>query len=83
LVDLIVQIIAGLQVIVDVINDGKTGILVDPQNKKSIGEAMLTVSRDKKVRSEMIAKGLSRSKNFKWSHFSKKILETIHEIGNC
>ncbi|MBU0619373.1 glycosyltransferase family 4 protein [Patescibacteria group bacterium] len=62
---------------------GKAGILVDPQNKKSIGEAMLTVCRDEKQRREMIAEGLERAGKFSWDNFAKKVLEVIHEVGNC
>lgn len=45
---------------------GDAGILIDPQDKDSICEAMLKVLQDKDLRMQYVSKGLVRAKEFSW-----------------
>lgn len=54
-------------------------ILVDPKDSQQITEGIVRVIRDKKLRSCLIKKGISRSKKYKWSSTVEKTVEVYKE----
>ena len=56
---------------------GKVGILVDPQNVKEIGKAMMQVADDSYGRQKMVTQGVKRAKLFSWSRFAQQILDLL------
>jgi len=56
---------------------GKAGILIDPQNVKEIGNAMMQVADDSYWRQKMVTQGVKRAKLFSWSRFAQQILDLL------
>ncbi|HEV2339410.1 MAG TPA: glycosyltransferase family 1 protein [Patescibacteria group bacterium] len=56
---------------------GDSGILVDAENEKAIGKAMVSVVRDKKLREQLTTRGREREALFSWKTFAKVFLEQI------
>ncbi len=57
---------------------GDAGILVNPNNYKEIGNALIEVSGNSRKRKSMIKKGLERSKQFSNIKFGKDVLSIIN-----
>lgn len=57
---------------------GDAGILVNPNNYKEIGNALIEVSCNSRKRKSMIKKGLERSKQFSNIKFGKDVLSIIN-----
>lgn len=55
-----------------------SGILVNPKNHKEIGEAMVKLVKNKKLRNNFIKKGLKNVKKFSWKEFTKEIFRLIN-----
>ncbi|MBI5806586.1 glycosyltransferase family 4 protein [candidate division TA06 bacterium] len=70
----------------DAIEDGVTGILIEPNNIKQLSKAMLRLTEDKALRDRMGNAGQIRVNNiFTWTAISKKLemyLKTINTMGN-
>lgn len=60
---------------------GEAGILVNSQDEKAIGEAMVRIVKDKKLRNELVKEGINRSKKFSWEKFGKGVLEIINKYN--
>lgn len=58
---------------------GDAGVLVDPQNKEEIAEAMLQVLRDKGLQEEMRKRGLERAKKFTWQGAAEETVRVYEE----
>lgn len=59
---------------------GNAGILLQPDNPQEIGQAMLKVVGDQRLRSEMIKKGLERTKYFSWEKFAQGVFKIIESF---
>ena len=59
---------------------GGAGLLVDPYNIDEIIEAILKISRDESLRSNLRQNGLERSQHFSWD---KTALQTINILNSC
>lgn len=57
---------------------GNAGLLFDPKDEKGIGEAMVKVIKNKKLRDELVKKGLERSKKFSAEKFAEEVLSIIN-----
>ncbi|MBU3926057.1 glycosyltransferase family 4 protein [Patescibacteria group bacterium] len=55
-------------------------ITIDPYNYNEITEAMNQIISDKKLKQELIEKGLKRSKDFSWIKTGQKFIELINSI---
>lgn len=58
----------------------KAAILIEPENIQQIGDAIVTVLRDKKLRENLIIKGKERIKAFNYKNFCKEFLKVLKEI---
>ncbi|GAB4526568.1 MAG: glycosyltransferase family 1 protein [Pleurocapsa sp.] len=54
---------------------GDAAILVDPQDKDELCQAMLTILNNESLRQELITKGSTRAKSFSWSKCAKQTIE--------
>ena len=61
--------------IVDIINDGKTGLLVPSQNSKELANAIIRVLRDEKLRQLLCENGRKEvTERFDWDRISQKFI---------
>lgn len=56
---------------------GNNGLLVDPDDEKSLVEAMKRLTRDRTMRKRMVTRGITRAGSFTWSGFTKTVLEIV------
>jgi glycosyltransferase involved in cell wall biosynthesis len=63
----------------EVLKDG--GLLVDGTNSKEVGEAMFKVYTDRRLRKDLIERGLNRSKIFSWEKTVEQTLEVFKNIS--
>ena len=59
---------------------GDSGMLINPEEIKSISSAIITLLKDDKLREDLIKKGLERTKEFTVEKYSSKILSLIETI---
>ena len=69
--------ISGLQ---DAIVDGKTGILVEPENPDALVAAMQKLLSDKDLRLKMGNSGREWARNFEWESIAEKQYEFYEEV---
>ena len=62
----------------EVVNDGKTGFLVEPRNVKQLAEKISLLAGDKKLRARMSKAALEEIKSYSWPVLVKK-LESVYE----
>jgi phosphatidyl-myo-inositol alpha-mannosyltransferase len=58
---------------VDIIVDGKDGMLFPPKNHKVLGEALLKLANDKALRGRIGQAGIEKSRQFAWQGLAKKV----------
>ena len=67
----------------EIINEYKTGILVNPEDKKEISNAIINLLRDDKLRAEI---GCNSRKliieNYSWENITKKIVMVCEDVVN-
>lgn len=56
---------------------GDAGILVNPDDYKAVGEAMVKICKNEKLRKEYIKKGLKRAKMFSWENFAEEMISLL------
>ena len=54
---------------------GESALLIDPNNYREIGEAILRLIRDENLRKEFIQKGINRAKEFTWTNTAKRFVK--------
>lgn len=59
---------------------GDAAILVDPYNIKEIASAITKVLDDKKLREDLVIKGIERTKCFSWEKCARETLEVYEEV---
>ncbi len=59
---------------------GDSAIIVDPGNVHEIKKAMLTISTNEKLRSQLIKKGLRQAQKFSWEKSANELLKLINTI---
>jgi glycosyltransferase involved in cell wall biosynthesis len=59
---------------------GEAAIFFDPDNKKSIENALTNLAKDSKLREKLIRNGAERVKNFSWEKCARETLETINTL---
>jgi glycosyltransferase involved in cell wall biosynthesis len=62
----------------EIVGDG--ALLVDPQSPQSLANAILRISYDSKIRSEVSKKGLKRSRAFSWDKTAQETLELYRDV---
>lgn len=61
---------------------GDAALYVDPESISDIASKIEMVLGDKKIRSEMVAKGRDQLKKFSWEKAAKETLMVLEEIGS-
>ncbi len=56
---------------------GNRALLINPENYKEIGEAILKVINSEALRQELIRKGLERAKTFSWEKTAKEFISVF------
>jgi glycosyltransferase involved in cell wall biosynthesis len=56
---------------------GNAGLLVNPDDYKSIAKAMTKISEDTSTRNKYIINGLEKAKQFSWRNFAKNVYHII------
>jgi glycosyltransferase involved in cell wall biosynthesis len=59
---------------------GDAGIMIDPNNINELASKMYEVLINKKLREDMIKKGLKRAELFSWKECAKKTLKVYNEV---
>lgn len=59
---------------------GNAGVLIDPWNVEELGNAMLKVISDDKLKQELKERGLKQSKKFSWNKAAEKLLECYEDV---
>ena len=59
---------------------GDAALLVDPHHIESIANAMLSISKDERLRSVLIEKGRKRVLSFSWENTSQKIYDELVKL---
>ena len=59
---------------------GDAALLVNPGDKEDIARAMEKISKDEKLRNQLIAKGLQRRKDFSWDKSASRIWEVLENV---
>jgi glycosyltransferase involved in cell wall biosynthesis len=61
---------------------GDAALYVDPESVSDIASKIEMVLEDKKLRSEMIAKGKEQLKKFSWEKAAKETLSVLEQVGS-
>lgn len=61
---------------------GDSGILVDPQDKDQICQAMMTLLEDRAMRADYVQKGLARAAGFSWQRCAEQTVSGYHRAWN-
>jgi glycosyltransferase involved in cell wall biosynthesis len=75
-------IVSNASSLPEVVGDG--ALLVDPESPQSLANAILRISNDSKLRSELSRKGIERSRAFSWektAHETLKLYRDVWEFG--
>jgi len=59
---------------------GDAAVLVDPQDARALGEAMICVLEDEPLRAALKAKGFKRTKEFSWEQAATKTIALYREL---
>ncbi|HOI71132.1 MAG TPA: glycosyltransferase family 1 protein [Methanobacterium sp.] len=59
---------------------GDAGLMVNPKSKYELKDAMKTLLINSNLRTELIKKGINRSKKFTWKRCAKKTLNVYKEV---
>jgi glycosyltransferase involved in cell wall biosynthesis len=60
---------------------GKAGLLFEPKNPKDMANKVLKILTNKKLRNDLIKKGLKRRKKFTLQKFNNDIRKIMREVG--
>ena len=60
---------------------GEAGIMVNPYDTRSLGQAMRRVLTDDKSRDSMVRKGLEQSKKFSWEKTAELTLQVYNKVA--
>ena len=63
----------------DIIEDSKTGLLIDPKSLSALRESILHLSKDHNLRKEMSKNCLEEIKKYSWNNITPKIEETLNK----
>lgn len=64
----------------DVLENGKAGLLVPPDNEQAIGRAITTLLRDRTQRAQMSECGRHTAAEYDWSIISRRVLEYYDQL---
>lgn len=56
---------------------GESGILVNPEDVRSLVQAMTTLTTDKDIRNQFIRQGLTKAQQFSWKSFAQTVYDRI------
>ncbi len=59
---------------------GDSALLINPEDYKEIGEAILKIIDNETLRQELIKKGFERAKQFTWENTAQQFLTTLHFV---
>jgi len=59
---------------------GGAALLTDPSSPESISDAMKQLATDKRLRDELVQKGLERAKAFSWNQTADKLWDSMNKI---
>ena len=66
----------------EVVEDGKTGLLVPPMDSEALADAILKLAENKKLREEMGKKGREKAiKKYDWSGITEKYLDIYKKLA--
>lgn len=68
---------------VDAVVDGGTGLLVDPCDHVAVGNALLQLLQDARLRREMGAAGARRAEGFTWPHTAARVARLVRQLADA
>jgi len=60
---------------------GDAALLTDPYNPEEITAAMIRITTDEKLRSELIKKGFAQAAKFSWKAMAEHVRQIYGELG--
>lgn len=67
--------------ITEIVEDGRNGILVEPENPKHLADAITRVIKDEKLRESLIRSGKDTTEKFSWRSMSSAIDKIYEELA--
>jgi phosphatidylinositol alpha-1,6-mannosyltransferase len=67
---------------VDAVVDGETGLLVDPEDHISVGNALVELLQNDSRREEMGAAGARRAEDFAWPRTAERVARLVAEVAS-
>jgi alpha-1,3-rhamnosyl/mannosyltransferase len=61
---------------------GDAGLLIPPDDVDDLAQAMLQITHDEKMRSELRERGLVQSKQFSWEHAARETVKVYQSVFN-
>lgn len=61
----------------DAVGDGRTGLLVEPNDADELADVLLRLVEDRELREKLGEAGLRRSKSFTWDKLAKRFLKIL------
>ncbi len=65
----------------DAVSDGRTGLLVDPEDHVVVGNALVELLRDREQRERMGAAGAERAAEFAWPVIAARVGELVESVA--
>ncbi len=59
----------------DIVENGKWGIMCDPNNPKDLAEKILSITKDEILKEELVQKSINRAKDFDWNKIAEMYVE--------
>ena len=66
----------------DAVVDGKTGLLVDPEDHIAVGSALVELLENRSRREELGAAGARRAEEFAWPRIAKQVARLVTELAS-
>jgi glycosyltransferase involved in cell wall biosynthesis len=66
--------------IVDLVEPGENGLLVDPQDAKQLADALVTMSSDDETRRRMAARSSEKAQSYDWQVVATRYLDLFAEL---
>ena len=66
--------------ILDIIEDGKTGLLIEPGNPEEIAKAISKIYQDSVLREQLINNAIAELKRYNWQNIAERVFKIYENI---
>lgn len=64
----------------DILDNGRYGILVEPENPEDLAQKIIMLIENPDLRKKLSEMGKQRAKEYSWDHIAKRTLEIYHSV---